>query len=236
MLEELFRNGTLEMSASPVAGLAADLRWIDLLPNRILALVSVTLLVLSLRDLFLLIPHLLYCYDRPRGAEALEHSLGMARLRNGLAIAYILPFGLILDRFAVLRPAFWDAIPPAWSAAATVWLVSAYALVRTICYLLFRPRRLGAEAAATLHHNLYNYLFLALPLMLLLTLVWTMGQLPEALAGTVLRWILAIVWAFGILRSGQILRAYRSGLSTFLYLCALEFLPAALLVAVVVYF
>ena len=235
-MEEVFKSGTLEMSTSPIEGLAADPRWSDVLTNRILAVVAVCLLILCLRNVFRLIPHLLYCYDRSRGAEALEHSLGTARMRNLLALANLLPFCLILDRFEVLRPAFWDSIPPVWSAPATVGLLSGFVLVRALCHLVLRPRRANREVAATLQHNLYNYLPAVLPLMLLTTAVVLFAGVDEEVARTLFRGEIAVAWGFSTLRSGQILGAHCAGFSTFLYLCALEILPAALLVAVVVLF
>lgn len=235
-MEEVFKSGILKMSASPLEGLAAEPLWTDIVLNRILAVAAVALLIVHLLDLFRLIPHLLYCYSRVRGAEALEHSLGTARLRNLLAFSLSLPFCLVLDRFAVLRPAFWDAIPPVWSAPATICLVAAFVLVRALFHAIFRPRRMSGEVVTTLRHNLYNYLLLLFPLMLLVTAVLLVFPLGEDLGRTIFRVLIAAIWGLSTLRSGQILAAHGAGLSTFLYLCALELIPAALLVAVVVYF
>lgn len=235
-MEEVFKSGTLEMSTSPVEALAADPRWADVLTNRILTVISIALMILAIRSIFRLTSHLLYAYDRVRGAEALEHSLGTARIRNLLSLAFLLPFSLVLDRFAVLRPAFWDAIPSAWSAPATLGLVVIFVFVRALFHVIFRPRRANREITATLQHNLYNYLPLLLPLMLLTTAVVLLTGLDEGLGRTLLRGELAVVWGFATLRSGQILHTQCSGFSTFLYLCGLEILPAALLVAVVVLF
>lgn len=235
-MDEVFRSGTLNMSASPYDGLAADPLWTDILMNRILAVAAVALMMIHLRDLLRLLPHLRYSYNRVRGAESLEHSLGMARLRNLVALSFSLPFCLILDRFAVLQPAFWEAVPPAWSAPATVGFVAAYVLLRGLIHAGFHPRRLSGEVAKTLRHNQYNYLLLLVPLMLLITAVAMATHMDDALARSVLRGLLAAVWAFATLRSGQILIAHGTGFSTILYLCGLEILPAALLVAVVVFF
>jgi len=235
-MEEVFKSGTLNMSASPMPVLGTEALWADVLTNRILAVVAVVLLVLLLPELFRLIPHLLYCYGRSRGAEALEHSLSTSHPRNLLAFSFLLPFSLILDRFAVLRPAFWSIIPPVWSAPVTLGLVVAFALVRAIFHGFFHPRRMSGEVIATLRHNLYNYLPLLLALMLLVAVVLMIPSLDESLGLMVFRGLIAAIWGFATLRSGQILAAHGAGFSTFLYLCALELIPAALLVAVVVLF
>lgn len=229
--EEVFRSGTLEMSAQPWDGLAQAPVWTDFATNRILCLVAIVLMVANLLDYFRLVPSLLFCFDRSRGAETLEHSLGLARVRNLSGIIYGLPFCLVLDRFGVVRPDFWDRIPPAWQAPAMIGLIAAYMLVRDICYLVFRPRRVYGEPYAALRHNVFNYLLLLVPLQLVTVGVITAFRLSPQLAVYILAGEIALAWLFGMTRSAQILRNRCSGLSTFLYLCALEFLPAGAVVA-----
>ena len=233
---EVFKSGTLEMSSSPLGTLAGDPAWNAVPTNRILAVVAVVLLVADLLDLFRLFPHLIYCYDRSRGAETLEHSLGMARSRNTATLFCALPFCLIADRYDLVRPRLWDAIPPAWSVPATLGALAAFLLLRRLCYLILRPRRLSSEAFDALRHNPYNYLLLLVPVMLLTVAVAVTGHLDDALTRTVLRVETAAVWAFALVRSGQILASRCSGLSTFLYLCGLELLPVSAMVAAAVLF
>lgn len=234
--EEVFKSGTLEMSAGPVEGLAQAPLWADLTVNRILCVIAIVLIVIDLLDYLRLIPHLLYTYDRSRGAETLEHSIGTARSRNVAALIQALPFCLMLDRYAILRPAFWHSIPAAWSAPATIGLIAAFLLFRRLCHAVFRPRRLSIETRDTLRHNLANYLLLLVPLQLATVAVMTLFRLPETAMRQVLTVEMLVVWVFSLVRSGQILGAHGSGLSTFLYLCGLEVLPAAAYAAVVVFF
>ena len=128
MLEEVFKSGRLEMSATPLADLADAGAWGDLTVNRILAVVAVGLMILSLPDLLRLVPHLLYSFDRSRGSVELEHSLGTARTRNVAALSFALPFCLLLDRYALVRPRFWEHIPASWSAPAVLGLLAAFRL------------------------------------------------------------------------------------------------------------
>ena len=234
--EEVFRSGTLEMSARPWDDLAQAAFWTDLPLNRILCLVAVALLVVNLIDYFRLFPSLLYCIDRSHGAETLEHSLGLARTRTLSAIIYILPLCLAFDRYQIIRPHFWSAIPPAWSAPAMLALFAAYMLVRDLCYLFFRPRRLSGESYAALRHNPFNYLLLVAPILFVTMGVAAIFHLPADLTRYLFLGELLLVWAVSLVRSGQILRKRCTGLSTFLYLCALELVPAALLAAVVILF
>ena len=232
-MEEVFKSGTLDMSASPIPGLEAFPAWGDLLANRILTVVAVLLLLAGLPDLFRLAPHLLYSFDRSRGAAALEHSLGMARTRNLVALACALPFCLMADRYALMRPGFWAQIPAQWSAPATLGLLVAFLLVRALFYLIWRPRRLNTEAYATLRHNLYNYFILLTGLMLVSVGILSLLHLPDVVIRTVLWVEMAVFYLFALFRSGQFLSTFGMGFPTFLYLCGLEMIPAALMVAVV---
>ena len=234
--EEVFRSGTLEMSARPWDDLAQAALWTDLPLNRILCLVAVALMVVNLIDYFRLFPSLLYCIDRSHGAETLEHSLGLARTRTLSALIYILPLCLVFDRYQIIRPHFWSAIPPAWSAPAMIALFAAYMLARDLCYLFFRPRRLSGESYAALRHNPFNYLLLVAPLLFVTMGVVAIFHLPADLTKYLFLGELLLVWAVSLVRSGQILRTRCTGLSTFLYLCGLELVPAALLAAVVILF
>ena len=234
--EEVFRSGTLEMSARPWDGLVQASYWTDLPVNRILCLVAVALMVANLIDYFRLFPSLLFCLNRSRGAEALEHSLGLARTRTVSAVIYILPLCLAFDRYQLIRPQFWSSIPAAWSAPAMIALFCAYMLARDLCYLFLRPRRLSGESFAALRHNPLNYLLLAAPLLFVTMGVVAIFHLPADLTKYLFFGELLLVWAISLVRSGQILRKRCTGLSTFLYLCGLELLPAALLAAVVMFF
>ena len=235
-MEEIFRSGTLEMSASPLETLAAPACWSDVLLNRILILVSIALIMRCLLDLFRLTPPLLYSYSRARGAEALEQSMGTARVRNHIALCLTLPFCLIVDRFQLLRPAFIDHLPAEWSTPATIGLILSFLLLRGLCYLFIRVYHLDKKVAVTARHNLYNYPMLVLPLLLLTAAFLPLFHVPEETTRSIMRWTITGIWVVATWRTGQILHAYCSGFSTFLYLCALEIVPAAVLVAVVVNF
>ena len=230
MIQELFRQGTLEMSATPVGDLAAVPAWSGLLANQLLAVLAVILLVVALPDFLRLLPDLLYSFDRTRGAAALEHSVGQARTRNLIALCFALPFCLVADRYALWRPGFWQAVPAEWSAPAALGGFAAFLLVRELFWLVARPRRLGGEESATLHHAPYNYFILLTILMLVTVGILNLTHTRDGVIHTLLLWETAVVWLVAIFRSGQFLGSFCNVFSTFLYLCALEIIPAALMV------
>lgn len=228
---ELFRQGRLEMSAAPLPELQSPAEWNDLLPNKIAIVLSVVLVLIYLKDIIRLIPPLLYALDRKRGGESLEYNVSAARMRNTVALIYTLPFCLIADYCGAYRPGFWSMVPPEWSSAATLGVMLAYFLLRRLCYAAIRPGKMSAESLATLKHSLYNYF-----IVLVSVAVPTIGILPlfsvrEDIISTVFLALTGLAFAFATVRAWQILKSRRSPLPTILYLCGLEILPAAAVVA-----
>lgn len=228
---ELFRQGRLEMSSAPLPEFQTPAEWNDLLPNKIAIVLSVVLVLIYLKDIIRLIPPLLYALDRKRGGESLEYNVSAARMRNTVALIYTLPFCLIADYCGAYRPGFWRMEPPEWSSAATLGVMLAYFLLRRLCYAAIRPGKMSAESLATMKHSLYNY-FIAL----VSVAVPTIGILPlfsvrEDIIRTVFLALTGLAFAFATVRAWQILKSRRSPLPTILYLCGLEILPAAAVVA-----
>lgn len=228
---ELFRQGRLEMSSVPLPEFQTPAEWNNLLPNKIAIVLSVVLVLIYLKDIIRLIPPLLYALDRKRGGESLEYNVSAARMRNTVALIYTLPFCLIADYCGAYRPGFWSMVPPEWSSAATLGVMLAYFLLRRLCYAAIRPGKMSAENLATLKHSLYNY-FIAL----VSVAVPTIGILPlfsvrEDIISTVFLALTGLAFAFATVRAWQILKSRRSPLPTILYLCGLEILPAAAVVA-----
>ena len=223
------------MSAVPVQEAAQAMLWDDFLLNRVLVVAAVLIGIAGLRDLLRLLPELLYCFSRPRASVSLEYNTSVVRMRNTAALISILPFCLLADRFGLFRPELWSAVPEEWSAPATVGVFLAYLLLRTVCSALIRPPRLSGTAADAVRRSPWNY-FILLTLLMLLTVGLLYIFRPS---DTVVRITLyaetALFFLLSLLRSGQILASGFSGLTTILYLCGLELLPAAALAAYAVF-
>lgn len=232
---DIFIQGKLEMSAVPVQEAAQAMLWDDFLLNRVLVVATVLIGIAGLRDLLRLLPELLYCFSRPRASVSLEYNTSVVRMRNTAALISILPFCLLADRFGLFRPELWSAVPEEWSAPATVGVFLAYLLLRTVCSALIRPPRLNGTAADAVRRSPWNY-FILLTLLMLLTVGLLYIFRPS---DTVVRITLyaetALFFLLSLLRSGQILASGFSGLTTILYLCGLELLPAAVLAACAVF-
>ncbi len=230
--ESIFTRGRLEMSATPLPESGDLAAWGDLLPNRIAVILSVILVLASIKDFIRLAPTLFYALDRVRGSLSIEFNLSMARMRNSVAIAFFLPFCLTLDRYSAFRPfPGWD-IPRECGFVVIAAVLLVYLALRRLCNMAIRIPKLGQESRSAEFRALFNY-FIAL-----CTLIVPLAGIMSAFgfSDNVIRLIILVstglAYSLFIIRAGEIfLKTGRSALSTILYLCALEILPAALVVA-----
>ena len=68
MLQDIFTQGTLEMSATPLPALENAAKWSDLLSNRIIAVAVIFIILIDLPDLIGTFPHILDCMTNKRGS------------------------------------------------------------------------------------------------------------------------------------------------------------------------
>lgn len=236
MFEDLFREGALAMSATPLPPLESVFGWGDCLANRITILAAVVILIIDLQDVLDILPNLWDCVRLSRGNVSLEHSVSISRSRNWAAFFHLIPFCLLADRYR-LYPAEWmQELPFGWSLAALFGLALFYLLLRKLIFQSVRSRRIKGEVGDAAFHTLYTFFFFATVIALLSAGILHFFNAEESAIRSVLLWELAGIWFFSTIRTGQILRTQCSGLSTILYLCALEFLPLGLLIASAVVF
>lgn len=229
MIDGIFKGGSLELPASPERAVQATAAWGDSLPNSILTVVAVLLVVAAIPMYLRLAPAISGCMFRRKANTDLEHSLSLARQRNLCALFYVLPFCLIADRYRLFNPGIWSDIPELWSAPATIGVFIVYCLLRGLFFFMLHPP-VYQEASDTIRHLPYNF-FIRLTSVMLATIgICCLLPVTDELIRTILLWEIAVFFLLSFIRSGQFLAQHCSGLATFSYLCALEILPAALLV------
>lgn len=196
----------------------------------ILVLVFVVLMILLLPNFMQLVPYLADSFLRARGSSALENSVRVSRDRNTVALVMLLPAQLLVFRYRLYNPDFM-----AWqSGDRRIWIIAAvfgvYFILRIFTYLLLKPRR-RYEAYQTAHHAAYTFFILMVLLMLLTAGGMFLFKAPDQLIRTVLYAEAIAVYFVFLIRRAQILSLSCNHFRTFLYLCALELIPTAALVA-----
>lgn len=226
--------GTLHLPAERPAATAV-MAWADWPEHTWMLLGCAAIILFLLLEIYKLTPAMVGCLARSRGNLEVEHSVSTARSRNTCARYLSLVFMVAADRYSLYDASF---IAP-WSNPWLRLLELAAVLVgfnvlRLITHSLLtglRRVRPNMESRLALRRGIYNY-FICFALWMLISLcVLVAFRAPDS----VIRWCiwgeLALMWLVALVREGQILHSFCSGLSTFLYLCGLEIIPAAVLIA-----
>lgn len=222
--------GTLHLPTSP--GTLPPALWADAVVNRVLVVAMLAAALLVLRDYLRLWPLLSGCMVRSRGNLEIEHSLGMARSRNRCGLVALGILSLLADRYGLWPAAFLSGIASGWRAAVLLGVAVAFLLLRAVMAVIFRKAKLDSEGRTAASHALWNYFLAVLPLMLLSIAAFWLFHVNDAAAKWTLWAELFVVLVLTLAREGQILRGKYFVLQTFLYLCGLELIPLATLIAV----
>ena len=231
-MPELFKEGILNMSTTPLMPAGAAQPWGEFLLNRIAVVVTVTLILIEIADLLRVFPQLFRCLSRWKGNMEVEHNMSVARTRNTVALPSVLIIAMLSDYFRLINPSFIALVPPAWSLAVTIGIVFGALFVRWLFYLCTPLRSRTSEFAITLRNVIFNYLILLSVLMLVSSLIMMAVKAPPAAVRGVLLVECAVFFLLHLRRTSQILSSRYGSLATILYLCALEILPVGILIFV----
>lgn len=217
-----FPNGRLWMSDEPLQAIAREASWSQDPVHSVIALAAIVLLIVFMRDYFILWTPIMRCLGRAKANVEIEHSIQLARTRNRAALLMLLPMWLIAERFSLLSERMWLSLA----------IMVGYLVVKRLLAEIVLPSRIPAELRLAVRRALYTY-----GIVLAFVMMATVGL-----------WLLihwdtdAMVWVFAaeagailllsMVRESEILSTTCRPLARFLYLCALELIPAAGLVAV----
>ncbi len=228
LLQEMLQDSTLLLPRTPSAPAAQAVEGLPL-SGQIVTVVFVLLAILFLHRFLQLVPLLVDSFFRARGSSTLENSVRFSHDRNMQALILAIPAGVIIFRYRLYDPSFIQDLAPdvRMLAVFAVWI--SYLALRQFMYWCCLPRR-RQDFYALSHHMSYSY-FILLMIIVLLTvwIVWAFGG-----SDLTMRWFLytetIVIYAYYLFRKTQILSLFCTPLRIFLYLCALEFLPTAILV------
>lgn len=227
--DSAFTGGRIVMPQTP-GDLLPAAAWSDSPLVRVLIAISVFLLLIALLDIIRLLPDIIEAVSRWKGNVNLEHNLSIARNRDRIAYAFFIPFCLICDRFGFYTPRFLAFIPEGYTVLGVLgaWLV--YLLLRWLLFFFWHPSGVDHDHRMAAHRNLFNKFIFFNILMLLTVGIFALTGASEGTFRLILLAETGLIFLLSWIHTVQILNTRCAGLSTFLYLCALEFAPAALLV------
>ena len=216
-----FPNGLLWMSREPLDPVPIEASWTHDPVHSVLAIFTIVLLIIFMRDFFILAGPVSRCLVRGKANVELEHSVQLARTRNRAALLALLPMWLAAERFSLVSESMW----------ITLAIVTGYLFLRGFFSAVLPSGRLPSESRLAVRRALYTYSIVLSALMTVTVGIWALARWD---IGT-MRYVLAaeagviLMLSFG--REAQILNTVFRPFITFLYLCGLEILPAAGLVA-----
>ena len=232
MWDTPFKTGELMMEQTP----SQPVGWFGGTPwlLGILVTLFVILALLELRNFLHVAPFLWDTVFRARGSVALENNVRVARERNQLALILIIPAILFMYRYRLYNANFLSGLTDNWRLAAVAGVFLAYLVLRSLLAVFLRSRR-RVDHFRMAHRAGYTFfILLMLPAIVGVTILYFV-RANDFVIRTFLYILTALVYFVFLIRKAQILSLSCTGLTTFLYLCALEILPAALWIAVPVF-
>lgn len=222
MILQIFPNGQLCLPSDGSAVLPGSPAWALQPVNAALIILEAFVVLFTIRDILALCVSMWPCIQRWKPLVSLEHNIQQARMRDKVSFL-LLPVLVLVVRGVELRTA-----PLGWIAA----VVLAYYVVRRILYALIPHRKVNSEywRACMNAASLFS---------VMLSVLWllTVGAMVVlGLPQDVVRWVLvgelALCMGLTFIRQAEILASQCGVFLSFLYLCALEIIPATGLVSV----
>lgn len=201
-----------------------------------LALLSFLIVLLLLKRLVDIYPSLVACLIWWKESFNLEASVKLARDRDMLALAMVVPFCLVAFRFRLYSPGFFDACSPNRVLGLYLAVFLTYLMLRSLVAWLFRPQKMPKKTYATGCRAAYSFFTVLTLLLLAMGGVMDLLKVDEGAIRIAMLWVSAVIYALYLIRKTQIFATSCSIFTAFLYLCALEIIPTGILVVSAVVF
>lgn len=236
MIEKAFKASTLVMSSRPLEEIVETSSWIDIPLCKYLSIAALIIYTLTFIPLLQLLPIILECNFRGKVSISLEHNLSLARIRNIIFFAYLFIFILICDRFNLMPSTLVQSTGTLLSFAVCAGTICAYLLLRLILYSLILSRKSSfsfnnAETCIAARRMNYNTFILFFTFTLATIGITTLTGCNDNAIRTILWVESGLFYLLTLIRTGEILNSFAGLFQTILYLCGLELLPTAALIA-----
>lgn len=201
-----------------------------------LALCSLFVVLLLLKRLVNVYPSLLACLLRSKECFNLEASVKLARDRNLVTIAMVVPFCLIAFKYGLYRPDFLDGMGEDVALGVYVGVFAVYAALRYTVLLLVIPRRVPQKTSDTANKAAFSFFNVLTFVLLAMGGVMDLLNVDESVVHNAMLWVSGCIYLLFLIRKAQIFNTSCSIFASFLYLCALEIMPTGILVVSAVIF
>ncbi|MCQ2143708.1 MAG: DUF4271 domain-containing protein, partial [Bacteroidales bacterium] len=202
----------------------------------IMLVVSAVLVLCVLRKIVDIIPCQLGAILRSKELINLENSAVLARARTFVSIVMMVPFLTVSAGYRLYDPDFLSGLSGNPYFFTVLGIFAGYVLLHEGIFLLFPPRALDGRVRKAVRKSAWTFFVSMTETAFLTAGVLSLFKIPFETLRTIIIITFSVLYVIYFIRKAQVLRQGCTIFQTFLYLCALEFLPTGLLVASAVVF
>lgn len=203
--------------------------------NTGLAALCMILLILFLRRLVTVMPHISAGLFRWKKLVSMEDNMRLSRERDSVATVCVPTAMMCISRLDMVRADFITPLTPGMKTLAIMGLISGFLLVRKIFAAVFPERKFRHDSCKAGNKAGYDFLILLTVCYLILILAGSFSDGWMEFAHKASYYVTGALWGIFLIRKMQIMDTNDGQFTAFLYLCTVEILPAGLLVASIVY-
>lgn len=193
--------------------------------------ICLLLVIAYFRSFLSVYPHISNGIANWRKFVSMENNLRLCRERDTVWLVSLLIFCISASILDILPTHFLTTIP-AWSKILAVSGIILCTFLLRYCLIAVIPvRRSDHETVMAAHSILKNMIIAISPAMLFLLLLATISEGCFEGSGKIWLYLTGAMWFIFIIRKYQIMSGGNGQFRAFLYLCAVEILPAGLLTA-----
>lgn len=165
----------------------------------------------------------------------MENNMRLSRERNSVAFASVPICIICISRLDVINAEFMAGLTPGMKTLAIFGILLSFLAARWFFGLTVPTRRMRGDTSRAAEGAWRNFSIALSSILLLLTIIYSISSSCAHIAESASIYAIIILWVIFLLRKYQIM-AYDCGqFKSFLYLCAVEILPAVMLVASILY-
>ena len=177
-----------------------------------------------------ILPSLAGCLLRWKECLNLENSMKLSHDRNIFAIYMTVPFCLAISCYRLYDPEFLSHVQGLAYTGCIFGVFAGYLMARTVPYILVRKPKGGEKTFKFARRVSWSYFCIVAAAVLATAGICSFSKVSMETSRTVLYYVILSLYLLSVFRKFQIFNNSCSFLTSFLYLCALEILPAGILV------
>lgn len=208
--------------------------WADCLGNEYYILGAVVVAVMLMGSLLQAVPRAVKSFFSTKQIMTVGMSMNLSHIRNVAAVAMLLPFCIGVDYFRIFRPAFMERVPAGFNVAVIFVCLVAFLMLRAMMRYIINPDNVNPDIFRIVFRFAYDFFIVQSLIFLLLIAVSSLFPDTVLIVRKVAMASLCIVYLVFLTRKLQILTNSCNLFAAFLYLCALEIVPAGAIAAVAI--